>query len=337
MKRDIIEYLDVCCRIASKKGLKLVLTIHRTNNSLESQRGFTTAVRITDSLLICGLCNISADLIQCALEEYGRSIEYIFVDVEKKGDMELSSDFQVISTGNTEDVVARFFDRKQIRALRVDAITAEAVVDLTLEKEPFIYESKIALIGLGSIGARVALSLIQCGCNINIHCRDSRKAKERLAMIEGLKGELVLARGIIHRRIETCISKADVVIVCTNSERVLDGKQALCMKEKASVLSVGHGEMSQEFIEKCNSRNIDVLRFDCGPFLVSRIESILRSERYKGGRVCVNNEFRLVSHGFPGREGDIVVDDAYKPTLEYGRVDKDGRFERGLKEYRDDA
>ena len=78
--------------------------------------------------------------------------------------------------------------------------------------------------------------------------------------------------------------------------------------------------------------NCTVLRFDISHSLITYITDYLYSPVPLGKTRIVNGQ-RFVSHGFPGRSGDLVVDDADKPFLMYGKIDVQGNFERNFSLY----
>ena len=329
---NLKKYIFRCIEIANEKQLKTLISFHQTSKlySNSKENFYSLPPRVFDDFLIGGFCNLEQEFIINLANEFEKYIDFFLVDLEKKGIVGLGNNDNLI-TGNLEGRLEEVIDKNKILGIRFDSLTSEHVVNTLIKDDPFLYRRSISIIGLGKIGFKIALSLLECGNNIEIYSRDYKKTFEKCNCMDLLKPSSTLARPILHREIESSLINKDIIITATNSEEVINISNCKLISNKAQILSVGHEEISKEAIAYFN-KNTDVKfsRVDIGKSLIQYIRRLLDKNEIIPKRKIYKNKY-LVSGGYIGFPGDYIVDDADNPQLIFGIIEKDGKFNRRLR------
>ena len=146
------------------------------------------------------------------------------VDLEKKGIVGTNKKASKLLTGNLEGRLLEIIDRKKIIGIRYDSLTSEHVLNLIIKINPFLYKTKIGIVGLGKIGFKIAMSLLECGNNIEIYTRDYETLYKKCTCMDVIKPQSTFARPIPHRTLEACIHKKDIIITATTSQNIINEK-----------------------------------------------------------------------------------------------------------------
>lgn len=326
-----INYLEQCYGIASELNLKLIFSLHQTSNQ-ELQEPYTLPPRKSKKIILCGVCNLGQEEIIEITNIFKSKINYFLVDLEKKGIVGTNKVNTGLITGNLEGRLLEIVPKDKILGIRYDSLTAEHLINLIIKNDPFIYKSKIGLIGLGKIGFKIAISLLECGNNIEAFARDFDLLYKKCACMDLIKPNSTLARPIPHRKIESCLNEKDIIIMATNSKNVLKEKYLPLIKNNSTIYSVGHGEISNKVLKILEESNTKICRVDIGLSIMNYLERLVLVEEIKPKLKIINGK-RLVSGGYLGICGDTVVDDVDTPDLIYGYISEKGVFVREMKKF----
>ena len=125
--------------------------------------------------------------------------------------------------------------------------------------------------------------------------------------------------------------KVDFLIGTEDSE--INNKYIENITKDTVIIDGGIGSISEEVINYCHKKNIEILRVDMRIVLDSEI--IQKDETYNfidkvQGRKKIN-DFCIVAGGYYGKEGDIIVDSINYPSCVIGIADGKGRVKYTLK------
>jgi len=325
------EYLNKCIHIANHQNLKIIVSFHQTSKSDSklNYHFYSLPPRIFDNFLMCGFCNLKEEFILNIAKEFDSKIEFFLVDLEKKGIVGINKQDKLI-TGNLEGRLDEIVERKKILGIRFDSLTAEHVVNKLIKDNLFLYKRSILVIGLGKIGFKIALSLLECGNNVEVYSRNYKKTVEKCNCMDLLKPESTLARPIIHSEIESSLINKDLIIMATNTEGLINSSNCKLINKNARIISIGHNELTQEAIKYFHENtNIIFSRVDIGKSIINYVRRLLDKEEIIPKRKKYFNKF-IVSGGYIGIPGDYIVDDADHPQLILGFIKEDGKFIREL-------
>ena len=325
-------YLNRCIKLSNKKDLKIILSFHQTSKSDRNLDNtfYTLPPRVFDNYIIAGFCNLKQEYIISLAKEFKDKINFFLVDLEKKGVVGLGENDNLI-TGNLEGRLEEIVEKEKILGIRFDALTAEHVINLLIKENPFLYKRSISIIGLGKIGFKIAISLLECGNNVEIYSRDYKKTFEKCNCMNILKPPSTIARPILHREIESSLINKDIIITATNSFGVINKTNCKLLKKGSRIISVGHNEFSKDAIQYfANNDNIIFSRVDIGKSLIQYLKRLLDKNEILPKRKSYLKK-TLVSGGYIGMPGDYIVDDADNPQLIFGFINENGKFKRELR------
>ena len=328
----LCSYLQNCISLSQKKNLKILITFHQTSKSYSNsyENFYTLPPRIFNNYLLAGFCNVDQEYILMLAKDFNNEINKFIVDLEKKGFIGIGKSDNLL-TGNLEGRLEEIVDRKKILGIRFDSLTAEHVVNNLIKENPFLYKRSISVIGLGNIGFKIAMALLECGNNIEIYSRNYKKTFEKCNCMDLLKPSSTLARPILHREIESSLINKNIIIMATNSSEVINRTNCKIINKEARIISVGHEEISRDAANFFNKNTkVNFSRVDIGKSLIQYVTRLIDSDEIIPKREMHNKKF-FVSGGFIGLPGDYVVDNAENPKLIFGFITQDGKFERELK------
>lgn len=329
---NLSSYLQSCISLSKKRKLKILISFHQTSKSCSrsNKNYYTLPPRVFNNYLLAGYCNLNQEYILMIAEKFNKEVNKFIVDLEKKGFVGIGKSDNLL-TGNLEGRLEEIVDRKKILGIRFDSLTAEHVVNNLIKENPFLYKRSISVIGLGNIGFKIAMSLLECGNNVEIYSRNYKKTFEKCNCMDILKPSSTLARPILHREIESSLINKNIIILATNSSDIINKTNCKLINKKARIISVGHEEISREAANYFNKNTkVNFSRVDIGKSLIQYITRLIDSDEIIPKRKRHNKNF-FVSGGFIGLPGDYVSDDAENPQLIFGFITQDGKFKRELK------
>ncbi len=330
--KEFKNYLEKCHSIASEFNLKMIFSIHQTSNN-SNINPYTLPPRKSNKIMLCGVCNLGQEEILELTKYFHKKIDYVLVDLEKKGIVGTNKKASKLLTGNLEGRLLEIIDRKKIIGIRYDSLTSEHVLNLIIKINPFLYKTKIGIVGLGKIGFKIAMSLLECGNNIEIYTRDYETLYKKCTCMDVIKPQSTFARPIPHRTLEACIHKKDIIITATTSQNIINEKLASLIMPQSVIYSIGHGEISHGAIKKIEKRSdIKICRIDIGLSLMSYVERQILEKEITPKAKEINNK-RYISGGYLGMPGDIVVDNIDNPSLIYGYISNKNIFIRDIKHF----
>jgi len=322
-------------QVASIEGKQTGFLIGNTTK-VDSHGMYFTPIRKTRSMVLGGAIVYSeAQAIKIAKLVDGK-LDYILVDAEKKvaDSMSLSGD-----QANIERAVRETVSKSKLWVYKGNDLSVEAVdVFISYLFKDYLKGlggKKIAIIGAGNMGAKLALKLVERGGDIVLTRRDKVKLKTIVDAINLIKPKYTYAEVNYTTDNQIAANGADVLIGTTNGIPAITKNMVQDLAESALIIDVGKGTMEIDAIIMASKKNISVFRLDISAALAGVIEAQLVMEdivKRKMGSRKLNSE-TIVAGGVFGKAGDIVVDNITKPEVVYGIANGKGDFVRNLSEF----
>ena len=132
-------------------------------------------------------------------------------------------------------------------------------------------------------------------------------------------------------KIKACFS-ADAIIGCSNNSNVIDTDMLRCMKPKGIVVDVGKGNITTQAVSYSKRKKIKIIRCDITKTINNYISFYFKfyKDRSPEGFKKISKNLKIISGGYIGNKGDIVVDNYLSPTQILGVADGSGRFENKI-------
>jgi hypothetical protein len=258
-------------------------------------------------------------------------VDYILVDAEKKIPSEMSL---LGEPANVERAVRESVKISRVWIYKGNDLSVEAVdtllTELTKKRITGIGAAKVAILGAGNLGSKLALKLVERGAQVTITQRKKEKLDVIVKALNYIKPDYTTSSisGTIDN--EAAAEGAEILIGATQGIPVITKKMIMNLADKAIILDVGKGTLYPEAISLAEKKNIDIYRLDITAALEGLIAALWATDdivNTKMGRRKLHNE-SLVSGGFLGRENEMIVDNVWSPESVYGIADGKGDFVR---------
>lgn len=256
-------------------------------------------------------------------------VEYILVDAEKKI---VQSEYGDWIGGNIERLVKETVKKSKVFTFKANDLTVDAI-DMLLAQ--FVYKiggKKIAIIGSGNIGSKIALRLVERGAWVNITRRDYKKASVIAKALNLIKPEQTMAVVKAFKSSRQAVKDADILIAATAGEPAVDTGMIRLLNKDALIVDVGKGSIFKEAIIFAEKHGHTVLRLDIRAGFEGVVANILATEKLLRevlGRRTIEG-INIVAGGMMGRRGDVIVDNIIQPARCLGIADGTGDMIRNI-------
>lgn len=316
--------------IAKEEGKKTGFCVGNTTKKIDRDY-FFTPIRNT-SLCVAG--SVIIDRIAIA-EEIAKSldgrVDYIFVDTEKKISPER---YGVHDAGNVERTMRRLVKKSKVLTYKGNDLIVDSLDCFLAQRmagdERGLGGKKVAIIGAGNIGFKIALKLTERGAHVFLARRDSKKLSMIVQTLNLIKPKNTIARVHGTTSIQKAMVDADVVIGLTPGTGDITAAKVKGVKPNALLIDVGKGSFSKDAIETAESFGVSVYRSSIIASFEGQIAMLLKMEEIleqASGRTVIDG-VPVIAGGIVGRTGEIVVDDLNDPKQIYGIADGSGDFNR---------
>lgn len=333
---------------ADEEGGIAAFTIGCTTKPTKGLRPYTTPVRSVSDGFVGGVVvyTQTQSLLACCMVD--GIVDHIFVDAEKKlpllvgldkkpleefglpvQQMEKSlSSLTSLEMGNLSSACSRVIKHSGFFEYKSNDMTVEGLWYYLSSRMNSLSGRKIAIIGGGNIGFKIAVKLVESGCNVQFVRRDVNRGLLLSNAVNVIKPPATQASATYNSDpVQACFF-CDAVLGCTNGKAVITPEMIKGMKPGGVLIDVGKGSIVRKAVEFAVKSGIHVLRFDVSAAIDGMVSTIERNRSYSKciGRVKLKNGVSLVSGGYLGADGDVAVDDCHNPTQIFGICDGAGDF-----------
>jgi hypothetical protein len=251
--------------------------------------------------------------------------KYVFVDSEKKIN---SRDYGKNDVGNIEKGVEPYLKNSTLLTYKGNDLTAHATDALIRTILPNLTGEKIAVTGIGNLGAKIALSLVERGNYVTINSRNINHAASISNYINAVKPMGTLGKCDFSSDLESAVKGAGLLVASSNRKDFIGLSDISGMKPFIGLstpifFDVGKGCFRADLLSQTN---LKIFRIDVENFLTSEIDNLINLRKNIGirdKRVLVNGK-TLVRVGLVGNREDIIVDNPDKPSKIIGVCDGQG-------------
>ncbi|MCF7907785.1 MAG: NAD(P)-binding domain-containing protein [Candidatus Omnitrophica bacterium] len=322
--------------------LKVILNLAKAENKLsgfcisntakiDKQGLYFTPVRNTPRMVIAGVVVYSEKQAIEIAEIVDGKVDYILVDAEKKvsGEMSVSG-----VAANVERSVREILTKSKLWVYKGNDLAVEALDSLLsyLTKDSLrgVGAKKIAIIGAGNLGCKLALKLVERGAHVFITRRDRDKVASIARVLNYIKPRYTNAEVVGTVDNEAAAKNADILIGMTQGIPVITEKIIANLSTQALIIDGGKGTFYPAAIKMARERGIEIYRLDVSSAFEGAIATLFSLEdamKNRIGRRLLYGE-PIVAGGLMGREGDVVVDSIFEPKIIYGIANGKGDFIR---------
>jgi alanine dehydrogenase len=187
---------------------------------------------------------------------------------------------------------------------------------------------KVLIIGLGNIGFKISLKLVENGATVFLFRRNHKKLLNLKNAINNIKPSATASKALILKKAPRNFKNYDLIIGSSDQASIISYNQVKDVGKKALVIDIGKGNFSQEAIQYLIQNKINIFRLDVTSSYFSYLDNLIYTEKMydKKNYIFNKNTIKFVSQGIVGQKNDIIVDDVNNPKLIYGICDGKGNF-----------
>lgn len=289
--------------IADKKEKVAMFSIASTANVNNKEIEFP-AIRETENTVCGNILVRSKKHLHEIIKEVDGLVEIILIDAETK----------IKSVRNLEGEANKLVEKSELLTFRPNDLTVNSADVLINQIKGTLKDKKIAIIGAGNIGSKLALKLVERNAAVYLTRRDKKKLKRIVQGLNTIKSEYVENK--IHgakSNFEASVD-ADVIIGTTPGTAAITEKMVKNMKANGLILDIGNGTIFPGAVEDAKKRGIKILCLLMKPGYNGEIKTILNTKDViKKQKNRDLGEFSIISGGVFGKKGDVIVDDVDNP------------------------
>ena len=299
--REIIETTVSRSRQERKIAMFSIATTANVNN----EEMIFPVIRETDRT-VCGNILLNSErYLEEIVREIDGIVEIILVDAETK----------VSTLINLELRVRNLVKKCKIYTFRPNDFSVDAADALIAQLKVPLNGGKIAIIGGGNVGSKLALKLVERGADVYLSRRSKNKLEKIVDGLNAIKSDYLTSKVYYAAQNLEASKNADVLIGATPGIAAITADMVGNMKEGGLVMDAGSGTIYPDAIEEAKKRNIKVLCLFMKPGYDGALETILQTEKLIQNQKSKDlGSFSIITGAVFGKRGDIIVDSADNPA-----------------------
>jgi hypothetical protein len=257
LKKELLKNLKELKKISKKDKKKTAFVIGNTAK-FDDKGYYFTPIRVSERLVSFGIILFKEELAKKITKLLDGKINFIFVDAEKKTFFKSNN-----VPSNIERRVKENIKKSTLLVFKGNDLTVDAI-DLFLTH---YYKNdlrglggkKIAIIGAGNIGSKIALNLVERGAKVYLTRRNKEKLKTICSAINFIKPKNCKEKAHSSDILKAC-KDADVVIGSADGKQVINLKMIKKAKKNCLIIDAGKGTINNEVMSYANRLNKKVFR-----------------------------------------------------------------------------
>lgn len=339
--KQLEDRIDLIISLGREKNLAVMFSISTTMKA--NQYPYLVPIRTLGDSIISGVVVYSRTqaLITCKAIEH--KIQRVLVDCESKQPMEDAVEPAILKhfgiaplaspLPNSIPELVRFFSTTFKTTLyKPNDLTVESVWSFISQKVRTLKGKKIAIVGCGNIGFKLALKFAESGAIVNFQRRSDEHGTNFQTTLRAIsKSDDVYYFSSPADAARDC----DVLIGAAPGVPIIDLAIIKNLAPGAFIMDIGKGCVTAEGLNVAIKSGVFITRGDIYPSLHGFSETSKKTVEmidHGVGRKKITQDYGIVSGGALGLEGDIIVDNFSNPAFVYGVCDGKGDMKVKLSE-----
>lgn len=324
----LAEYLAQLRGLSEKSGRECGFFIGNTRKGIEGGHVFgpiRESPNLVAGSVLVSHATIAAEI---AAGVDGR-VDVVFVDAEKKipkihwGDDD-SGNIELTVRSSMAITPVITYKGNDLTVRSVDAFCAR----MAGKFEKGMGGLKVAILGAGNLGAKLALSFVERGANVYVYRRNVKKLEAVVEALNIICPEETLSRVYSSATPLAAVRGASIVVGATAGVPVVDTEVVRQMAPDGMIIDVGKGCVFDDAVALARQMKIPVFRADIQPVIAGEIETLMTIDGLasRGFEIEALNGMTFVPAGLVARAGEVVVDNPRFPEKVFGVADGSGDF-----------
>lgn len=326
---NINPVLTQIANISTTKGKISAFCIGNTRK-INDTGFYFTPLRESGKVVLAGAIVYSEHTARAFAASVDGKVDYVFVDAEKK--TVLDDPNQDNGLSNIERAVRETVKASKIVTYKGNDITADAldsfIAELLSEFPRGLGGRKAGIVGVGNVGAKLALKLVERGMCVNLYRRDTEKLRKITEAINMIKPAETAASAVCSLDLLSVARDVDVLIGLTQGVGVINRDAVNVLSRIGVVIDGGKGSIKPCAFERSMELGIPIYRADVQHSFLGHVEMIIETEQ-KVNLHMGRKEFEgvsVVSAGLMAGLGEVVVDSVSVPSTIMGIGNGRGDF-----------
>lgn len=328
----------------SAQNVSRIFTIATTSKGEEEP--YLTPLRVTRDFAVAGCVIFKQECLLDIIELVDGAVDIVLVDTEKKIPLSINKQALLASdsiylkrntigpveTGNLSKICFQQISKSATFEFKPNDLTVNSAWSFLSQRLGVLSGKRIAILGAGNIGSKLALKLVECGADVHIYRQQAHVGYQITNGLNLIKHENTVSNITFHNSLLSTSFSADVVVGCTNGVPIIDNEVIQTVKKNALVVDLGKNNITADAIKLAKKNKLEIYRVDVTAALEGFIYEMLKM------RDVLNSSYgkkalsfcNIVSGGYLGEDGDVIVDDISKPSVIYGVANGAGSIKKSL-------
>ena len=333
---------EVSSRILEIKSFNKKTIFSISTTAKQEENSYMTPIRDCDSFVLTGCIVFDQKILPTLLKKIDGEVDVILVDSEKKIPMRIDNNFKdkpelyktvgYVETGSISRICFEYIKKSKVFEFKPNDLTVNATWSFLSQRFRFLSGKKISILGAGNIGSKLALKLVECGAEVHLHRRDFYKGHHIVHGLNLIKPEGVIANIHFHQNIMQASFLSDILIGASNGHPVIDSDVVNSVKKSCLIVDLGKNNLTKKAIKIAAQHSVEIYRTDVTPAIESYVHEVLKMQD------ILENSYgkkeldfcNIISGGFFGGLGDVVVDRINNPKRIIGVAQGDGALKKIL-------
>ncbi|MDO6709374.1 hypothetical protein Q4567_01435 [Aliiglaciecola sp. 2_MG-2023] len=341
---SFIEQIKGIIQELSSLKVKTIFTIATT--SKEEEKPYITPLRLNRDFAVAGCVIFDQSCLLQIIKIIDGEVDIVLVDTEKKIPLSIHTEqitdsnsiyanrltVGAIETGNLSKICFQQIKKSQTFEFKPNDLTVNSAWSFLSQRLGVLSGKRIALLGAGNIGSKLALKLVECGAEVHTYRQQAHVGYQIASGLNLIKHENTLSNITFHNNLLSTTFNADVVIGCSNGIPIISEDVVQTIKKNALIVDLGKNNITHTAIQFALLNKLELYRVDVTAALEGFIYEMLKMDEILSsayGRkelaYCT-----LVSGGYFGSHGDIIVDNISKPSIIFGIANGNGSVKKEL-------
>jgi hypothetical protein len=333
LKNEVLEKIKELNK--KKKVLNLSKSVFIVGNTKVKYNSnyYWTPFRKSSDFISIGIILFSENEVMSVFEIIDGKVDFVYIDCEKKSvNRDNNKPFDIETLGHLliKKSILRFYKGNDITTDAIDSL----VRFLLRTKNKLVVGSNILIVGIGNLGFKTSLKLVERGANVFILNRTKHKANKLINVINIIK-PIESISSVQYYNFYENKAEFDIVLLCHLGNTKKYNNIYYSQNSHCDFIDVGKGCLESSQINFLINKGHKCLRLDIGDSLIGFIETDI-SFFYKRNfilpnfKIIENSKIRILTRGLIGAKDDMVFDNIDNPTFFYGICDGKGGFKKTL-------
>ncbi len=326
-------------RVSELKSFEKKTVFSISTTAKQEQNPYLTPVRACKNFVLGGCVIFDQEHLFSLLKNIDGAVDIILSDSEKM----IPMDVRKLNSGvinrldqleevRISNVCFQVIKKSHVFEYKPNDLTINSAWSFLSQRLNCLDEKKICILGAGNIGSKLALKLVECGADVSIYRRNVDKGNIIVDGLNLIKPDCVTKKIQLLSDAEQASSGADVLLGASSGAPIIDENIVRNVRRDCLIVDLGKNNLTENAIKIATENSMNIFRTDVTPAIEAFVHELLKTQdllKHSCGKKDLGF-CNIVSGGYFGRIGDIVVDSIDNPIRVLGVAQGNGLLKQTL-------